>query len=191
MTTTQKPPRYLAAIVAAICIAGLCVSIELTRIHVFTHTDPEFQSICGISDKVNCETVALSPYSVFMGIPVSVWGMIGYVVMLSFSIVALVSNRKSPWPWGFLLGLFCVSAAVSLTMATISVLLIDSICIFCMTTYAFNFALLVLGIVTYKKYGIPWVGQFFSDFKTLFERPWVGVWSSPWGFPRSHSQKSF
>lgn len=174
-TTPQKPPRFLAAIVAAICTIGLGISIELTRIHVFTHTDPEFQSICGISDKVNCETVALSPYSVFMNIPVSVWGMIGYVVMLGFALAGLFSKRKSAWPWGFLLGLFCISAAVSITMATIAVLLIDSVCLFCMTTYALNFILLALGICTYKKYKLSLFPQIIDDFKTLFTNRIIGT----------------
>ena len=55
-------------------LLGVLVSIELTRIHLFVHTDPAYQSVCAVSEGVNCETVAISPYSVFAGLPVSVDG---------------------------------------------------------------------------------------------------------------------
>lgn len=59
----------------------MSTSTNSDRIHVFVHTDPSYHSVCAMSDGVNCETVAVSPYSVFAGLPVSVWGIAGYVVL--------------------------------------------------------------------------------------------------------------
>jgi uncharacterized membrane protein len=55
-------------------LLGVAVAIELTRIHVFVHIDPSYHSVCAMSEGLNCETVAVSPYSVFAGLPVSVLG---------------------------------------------------------------------------------------------------------------------
>ena len=58
--TPAAPTRGLALAMALLCLVGVGVSIELTRIHVFVHTDPAYHSICAMSEGVNCETVAVS-----------------------------------------------------------------------------------------------------------------------------------
>ena len=72
-TRVAEPPRGLVIAFVLLCLLGLGVSIELSRIHVFVHTDPSYHSVCAMSEGVNCETVAASPYSVFAGLPVAVW----------------------------------------------------------------------------------------------------------------------
>ncbi len=162
-------------ILLAICLLGLGLAIELTRIHLFTHTDPNFHSICGLSDKVNCETVALSPYSVFLGLPVSVWGIIGYCVMGAFHLWGILGRRLNGfWPWGILLGLACVSCLTSITLGYIAVSRIDSVCIFCMSTYVLNALSMVIILVTYRQKRVPW-GQFFTDMRDLFTRPLIAL----------------
>jgi uncharacterized membrane protein len=72
-----RPSSGLALVSAGLCLVGIAVSAELTRVHVFVHTDPDYHSLCAMSEGINCETVAISPYSVFAGLPVSVWGLAG------------------------------------------------------------------------------------------------------------------
>lgn len=155
-TRTHKPSQTTGAgrnwavgLMALLSLVGLAVSVELTRIHYLTHTDPSFHSVCAMSERVNCETVAQSPYSVFMDVPLSVWGMLGYTVFLALSLWGLARKKPHPgFPRGGLLltsGGFCV---ISVMLAIISFTKIDSICLFCFTTYGINALLLVLCVIS-------------------------------------------
>jgi protein-disulfide isomerase/uncharacterized membrane protein len=137
-----------------LCLIGIGISVELTRIHVFVHTDPSYHSICAVSQGVNCETVALSPYSVFAGLPVAVWGICGYALMAALAVWGLSHFRlHATWPLGVLFGLVGVSVCVSAVLAFLSFTRIDSLCLFCTGSYAVNATLLMLAEGTVKRSG--------------------------------------
>jgi protein-disulfide isomerase/uncharacterized membrane protein len=164
--------KKLAVVIALLCLAGVGVSVELTRIHLFVHTDPDYHSICAISEGINCETVAASPYAVFAGLPVSVWGIAGYLVMGLFAIWAAGAKRPSPtWPLGILLSLTVVSSVASALLAFISATRIDSLCLFCMISYGINGVLFVVCVIAVKKSGVRIPALFARDAKTLTGRP--------------------
>lgn len=144
-TRGEALARQRPLLFAVLCLLGVAVSIQLTRIHVLVYTDPNYQSVCAVSEGINCETVAASPYAVFAGLPVSVWGILGYVSMGVLALWSMGRKRPHPtWPWGILWVLTLSSATVSALLAYISATRIDSLCLFCMASYAINAALLVL-----------------------------------------------
>ncbi len=131
-------------LILLLALGGIGVSIELSRVHYFTHTDPSYESVCEVSDKVNCATVARSRYSVFLGAPVSAWGIFGYAFIAAFAIWGLSGRLHPHWPYGVLIGLTGAAVTASSLLAYISVTRIDSICIFCMTLYGINLVLLIV-----------------------------------------------
>jgi uncharacterized membrane protein/protein-disulfide isomerase len=145
----SKMYGWSALTILLLCWIGMGLSVELTRIHLLVHTDPDYHSVCAISENVNCETVAASPYSVFWGLPVSLWGMVGYAFIGLVAVFALRNRR--PWPWGVLFLLALASLIASMLLAFVSVTLIDSVCLFCLVAYAINLALLVLCSVVVKR----------------------------------------
>ncbi len=168
--------RRLAWIFLVLCLLGLGVSLELTRIHVFVHTDPDYHSVCAVSEGVNCETVAASPYSVFAGVPVSVWGLAGYLAMGLLALWSLLRRRlHDAWPWGLMLVLSVFSAVVSAVLAYISATRIDSLCLFCMTSYGINAVLLVLSMIAVRRLGTQVTGLVGADLGALFARPLLAV----------------
>ncbi|MBN2343548.1 MAG: thioredoxin domain-containing protein [Deltaproteobacteria bacterium] len=144
-------PKKLFVIIVFLSLLGIGVSAKLLHIHVMTHTDPEFHSLCAVSDSVNCETVALSPYSVFLFLPVCLWGILGYSILAGVSVTSLIRGRRGGT---FLLGTFfllCVFAVgASAVLAIISFTKIDSLCLFCLSSYIINIGLLVLTGVAFK-----------------------------------------
>jgi protein-disulfide isomerase len=140
-------PRGKAILVAVLVLAavGFGVASHLTRIHYFTHTDPAYSSMCAVSERVNCETVAESAYSVFLGLPVSCWGLLAYALTATLAIFGLSRSRlHATWPYGALLFLATAALAGSAILAYLSFFRIDSMCIFCMILYAVNAALFAL-----------------------------------------------
>lgn len=159
-----------------LCLLGIGVSIELTRIHIFVHTDSTYHSICAMSEGVNCETVAISPYSIFGGLPVSIWGIGGYAIMCLLALSALSRKRLHlTWPWGFLAVLASLFAAISAALAFISITRIDSICLFCTASYSINAMLLVLCIIVVKRLQLPVLQLLVRDINALLSRPRLSV----------------
>jgi protein-disulfide isomerase/uncharacterized membrane protein len=166
------PSPRLAFGFALLCVAGVAAAVELTRIHVLAHTDPSFHSVCALSEGVNCETVAVSPWSAVAGLPVAVWGLGGYLVMGALALWARGARRLHPaWPWGILLALAAFSAGASAVLAFISATRIDSLCLFCLATYAVNAALLALGVVAWRRSRAGLADLMRRDLRALGRRP--------------------
>ncbi|MFC1642024.1 vitamin K epoxide reductase family protein [Myxococcota bacterium] len=159
---------------ALISLLGIAVAVELTRIHVFVHTDPSYHSVCAMSEGVNCETVAVSPYSVFAGLPVSVWGLAGYLLMGGLGLWSLGKRRlHSTWPLGLLLVLTAFSVGISAVLAFISATRINSFCLFCTGSYAVNAGLLVVSLAASRRTRFPIRDLLLHDLKALVARPVV------------------
>lgn len=192
----QVVNRRLTVFLLILALGGLLTALELTRIHVYVHTDPSYHSICAISDEVNCDTVALSPYSVFAGLPVSVWGALGYLMMAALA-VSRMAMRTLPntWPLGLYTVLTGISLVTSIALATVSATLIGSFCLFCTLTYVINACLFTLTVIAVIKTHINIFILIVSDLKVLVAHPLLtgvflllgaGVLASLYGFVPSY-----
>ena len=85
-------PAYCCTVLALV-LCGLVVSGYLAYSHYLNYTDIGYQSFCAISNAINCDTVSQSAYSVFVGMPVPVWGIVGYTFL--FLLVILAWRRKA------------------------------------------------------------------------------------------------
>lgn len=165
-------PRALLLSFALLCLVGVAVSTELTRIHVLTHTDPSYRSVCAVSEGVNCETVAISPYSAFAGVPVSVWGIFAYALMFALALSARAKKRfHATWGLGALFALSLIASLVSLLLAFISLTRIDSICLFCAFSYLINLTLFTLALVAWRRTKRHLFELVNDDFTALTTRP--------------------
>jgi len=79
-------------IMTSLLLLGLGLSSWLTYLHVRVYSDPTYESVCALSERVNCETVAMSEYSIFLGLPVSVWGILAYLGMIAFAVLGYFKN---------------------------------------------------------------------------------------------------
>ena len=139
----NKTRRILLTVLALI---GLGLSIELCNVYYNANFVAEAQpSICAISEGMDCDGVAKTSYSQFLGIPLSLWGVFLYLFFLCMTYVDKIQNIKgfgilkvfkNPLSYMFCIGLF--SFVVSMSLGAISVLKINSICIFCFMTYLVN-----------------------------------------------------
>ncbi|MGC4115962.1 MAG: vitamin K epoxide reductase family protein [Myxococcales bacterium] len=151
----SEPPRWMLITTVVLCLAGLAIAGDLTSIHWNVHNNPSYRSFCAISEEVNCDTVAQSDYSVFLRLPVSVWGLFGYLAMGVLAALGLARRKPAPsWPSGLLLVLTSVSVVVSVALLAISKLVIHSMCLMCMASWTVSTALFVLSLVAVWKTGV-------------------------------------
>jgi uncharacterized membrane protein/protein-disulfide isomerase len=171
---TIKPlpfPIYFWS-VAGVAVAGLLNMVYSSFSHYRVHTDMLYFSLCAISESINCDTVSQSMYSIFLGMPVPVWGILGYgffLILLAFAYLQEANNRRI-WLLLFLTAL--VFSVYSLFLAYILKFQIKVYCVICITGYGINFILLYLVWIIRRRF--PEKGFLISLKKDILFlwRPW-------------------
>lgn len=163
MTKTKR------TIITLLSLTGLALAIELCLVYYNANFAADAKpSICAINDMMDCDSVAKTPYSQFLGVPLALWGVCLYLFFLFMTFADKISNLrflgflkvfKNPRSY-----IFCISIlsfCISMVLAGISVLKINSVCIFCFMTYFVD----LLIAITAKEKGVSLV----SDIKTSFK----------------------
>ncbi|MGD2272839.1 MAG: vitamin K epoxide reductase family protein [Desulfobacterales bacterium] len=151
-------------------LAGLLVAVYLSISHYRVYTDVAYKSFCAISRSINCDTVSQSPFSVFMGIPVPIWGVIGYFFFLLLLVQARLSEAERIRVWPTLFFLSMLFSIYSIILAVISTFLIQSLCIMCIVSYGINFLLLYYTWIARRRFsGDPIMPGLKNDFKFFWQ----------------------
>ena len=140
--------------VTFLAISGLANSIYLATSHYRVYTDIAYSSFCAISKAINCDTVSQSSYSIFLGVPVPVWGILGYTFFLLFLPLAKKKEAAKKRIWSILFLVALAFSIYSLSLALISTLLIHSYCIMCLVSYAISFLLLFFTWIIRRRFEI-------------------------------------
>ena len=130
--------------VTFLAASGLANSIYLSTSHYRVYTDIAYSSFCAISKAINCDTVSQSSYSIFLGVPVPVWGIIGYTFFLLFLPLAWKkeANKKRIWPILFFIS--SIFSIYSVILAVISAYYIHSYCIMCILSFGLSFSCYII-----------------------------------------------
>ena len=156
-----KPLPLAAYFVPTLLLAlgGVADSIYLSIAHFRVYTDIGYSSFCAISQSINCDTVSQSPYSIFMNVPVPIWGVLGYLV---FTLLLIAAWRA--WPrqrdgWALLQVMAVVFTVYSIVLAFISTYDVGSYCIMCILSYAINLLLLFYVSMIRRRFKLPSVAS--------------------------------
>lgn len=107
-------------VVKILSITGIALAIYLYYSYA---TRPTFQP-CYINSKVNCDAVIKGPVSLTFGIPTSLYGLVGYVVIL---FAAIYKKKK------LLLGMSLFGLLFCLRITFIEIFILKVICPVCLT----------------------------------------------------------
>ncbi|OQY04596.1 MAG: hypothetical protein B6I22_09155 [Desulfobacteraceae bacterium 4572_123] len=132
---------YWSAVLFLVC-AGLADAVYLSISHYRVYTDVGYKSFCAISRAINCDTVSQSPYSIFLGLPVSIWGVIGYTFLLLLLPLAAGKAAEKKRLWALIFWISLVFSAYSVVLAFISSYYIGSYCMMCIVAYGVNLFIL-------------------------------------------------
>lgn len=122
-------------------VAGIAIASYLTYVKLFG-----IEPYCaGVG---NCEAVQSSPYAVLLGVPVAIWGLLGYLALLALFLV-----KRSDWQG---LGFLARQAAFLVTLVGVlysayltylELFVINEICPWCVASAIVMTALFVLAIL--------------------------------------------
>jgi len=109
--------RYLIAVLA---LAGLLVSCFALREHYRTGVAP-----CDINERWDCGVVNHSPFAEIAGVPVAVFGILGYAAIAAFALA-----RR----WWLVLLLTTGAVGFSIYLTYVEARILETYCIWCVTS---------------------------------------------------------
>lgn len=151
---TPSGSRALLLAILLLALAGVALATELTLLHARAHAGGA-SSFCAISERVNCDKVALSAWSSLLGVPLAAWGALAYLVIAALAASGLRRRAGAGWPAGLLLVASGFMAAGAVLLAAISELVIGSLCIVCAGSWLVSFALAGCALALARRAGGP------------------------------------
>jgi uncharacterized membrane protein/protein-disulfide isomerase len=144
------PVYFWTTVITA--FSGLADAVYLAISHYRVYTSTGYKSFCAVSKSINCDTVSQSPFSIFLNVPVAIWGIFGYLffLIILFSIPKASPDRTRLWPTLFMTAL--AFSIYSIILALVSMLYIRAYCIMCIASYAVNFLLLFLAWLIHRRF---------------------------------------
>jgi uncharacterized membrane protein len=127
-------------LIALLALAGCFVALYLYLYKIGVYGELQ----CGTG---SCETVQASPYAVWLGHPVALYGVVGYAALFVVSLLgaqpALAARR---WPTLALASLATPGWVFSLYLTYLELFVIHAVCRWCVTSALIMTAIWVLAI---------------------------------------------
>ena len=125
---------------ALLCLAGLFIS---TYLYLFK-IGKIGTLVCGTGA---CETVQLSPQARFLGVEVSLIGVLGYAALLGLAVLALQPRYEGPaWPARALALGSGVAVLFTAYLTYLELFVIHAICRWCVTSAVIIVAIFLLAL---------------------------------------------
>ena len=170
----NKISKYSIPLLA---IIGIILSLVLTHVYYNANFVPNANpSFCSLNSTINCDAVAKTEFSRFIGVPLSIWGLGFYFLILFINFLPFIKNiaifkdlASLENPKSYIFTLASISVLVSVILGVVQTVAIQKICILCCATYIVDIALLIV-----SKSGISFKEHYLNtvkDIKTLLEEP--------------------
>ena len=168
MSENTDPQKNWLRLFLFASFAGLLDSIYLTYHHYLINIlHPETSSFCSINSVIDCDQVAISEYSWFLGLPTATWGIFGYlfcILMIGHAI--MLSRHKLQEYVSLVYSGVLLMAAFTLWEIYASIVILKTICIMCSILYVCIAVMLVAGKLYLKK-----------SFAQIIAEAWKLAWS--------------
>ncbi len=142
-----------------LALLGIGASLYLLDVHATVEAGQLSGGLCGVSETVNCNTVATSGYAYVLGMPIALLGLGFYVAVALLTLFGAGLERRQAdgtprdvTAAGLLHLLFAVGTLYSVFLLVISLAVIGSFCPVCGILYGVN----ALGVVTTGLWGQAW-----------------------------------
>jgi protein-disulfide isomerase len=128
---SHRPTRHRVAL--AIALLGVAVSLATWWVGHGLATDASYTSFCNVGGAVNCDAVLGSRWSTFLGVPVSLWGVVLFVVGAIAAFPGAFAGVTGGLADLLLIGLASWSLGFALVLAAVAFGVLQHVCLFCLT----------------------------------------------------------
>ncbi len=142
------------AFIWLLLIVGFCVTIDLAYIYYQANFNAyALPSFCTVSDLIDCDGVARTTESQFLGVPLAYWGMFLYVFMMMLMCVDKLKTLKGlkflevfKNKFHYIASLGIISFTISMILLCVSLFVIQKICVMCAVTYVINLVIALISL---------------------------------------------
>lgn len=164
MESSGKEKLGLRLVIGSLLIScAILAYLTFKHFDLYTSQSPE-SSICNVSAVFDCDSVNVSPYAKFLGIPMALWGFFTNLVTLAFFLIYWLGGKSDRLLGQLTFGLSLFMVLMSVVMAALSAKM-EVYCLFCIALYFLS--LLTFGGMTLAL-PRPWLGSIGETFKGLF-----------------------
>lgn len=137
--------RSSRILLIAFAVLGLGAASTSSYVHYQLLTDPGYSSFCDVNATVNCTQAYLSQYGSFLGVPVALFGVFFFTLVL---LLAGVGGRKSASTGdampAYIFAISTVGLAFILYLGWASYVQLKTFCFLCAITYVSVIAIFIL-----------------------------------------------
>ena len=128
-------------LIALIALVGALIALYLTLYKVGV--------VGALTCQVgSCETVNMSRWATFLGLPVAAWGLATYVVLLALALVGVQDSYASSRPISLaIVAISAWSVLFSAWLTYLELFVIRAICMWCVTSAVLMAAIFALSLV--------------------------------------------
>lgn len=137
-------PQPLDAVLLGLAGLGIALTVYLTGVAWFGDTPAYCNAGSG------CDLVQSSRWSTLLGVPVSLWGLLTYLLLARF--IWRLRTHASAWPAALLMA--ALGAAISWYLTVVSVLQIEATCGYCLASLIIM-NLLLIGLLLRRPAHLP------------------------------------
>lgn len=170
----NKNQLWKTILIGIIVLIGIGVTIDLAYIYYQANfNEHALPSFCSVNEFIDCDGVAKTIESQFLGVPLAYWGLflylfIGMLLMVDWlkkiPFLKFLEVFKNKFHYIAVLGL--ISFLISMTLFGISYFEIKKLCIMCLFTYVLNLLIGIIAVI-----GIEWnfIGAFKQSWKDFVD----------------------
>lgn len=130
-----------ACILLSLLGIGLCMYLTLVHVALLRGELIGGAGCAATGTLFNCHAVTASPFGSLLGLPLSLWGLIGYLAALTLAVIAWQFPEWAERAFSALAGLGVIFVAVDAVLLVIMVTRIGYLCPACLGSYAVNLGL--------------------------------------------------
>ena len=166
--TNQKK----SIVIFILVLLGLLVTVDLAYIYYQANFNQyALPSFCAINDLIDCDGVARTTESQFLGVPLAYWGLFLYSFILM--LLSVDTLKKVPFlkflevfknKYHYIAALGIISFTISMILAGVSLFVIHKICIMCVVTYVINLFIGLIAATNLDKHFVGAIKQSWKDF---------------------------
>ena len=170
----NKLNYWKTAIIAILLAVAIGVTIDLAYIYYAANFDQLYLgSFCSVNSFIDCDGVAKTTESQFLGVPLAYWGLFLY----SFITMLLAVDWLKKCPllkflevfknkFHYIASLGLISFSISMCLLFVSLFEIKKLCVMCAVTYVLNLA---IGLVAVKGIEGGFIGAIKQSWKDFLD----------------------
>ena len=172
MENERFQPKVKIIWILIFTILGLLVTIDLAKIYYDANFNQyALSSFCSVSEFIDCDGVARTTESQFLGVPLAYWGIFLYLFILLMLVVDKLKNipflkflEVFKNKFHYIASLGIISFSISMILLCVSFFEIKKLCYMCAITYIINLCIAIIAVKGIDGGFIGAIKQSCSDF---------------------------